>query len=222
MTTHPIASQDTGTHTIAVYYDDFTPLKSPRDSAATKLVIDTRKTVFSDFSVDGARVDSMEKLGVHFFPDQHIDDVVNYIVEQARTQNLKPVELFAAAAKEKGYPLFLQVYLYEHSSSKYSLTPFTCPWDSSLCGFMFVSAEQMKEHYHLDPEDSYGIMAMKVVMENELQDYTNFCNGVVYRVIVTDNATGEVINEFGNIFTDDTETLISNTATELEASKANV
>lgn len=77
-----------------------------------------------------------------------------------------------AFAKEKGWEVF-PLYKFEHSGVAYSISAFTCPWDSGQVGYVLVDPKECT-----NPE-KYA----KGVCE-EIGDW---CNGNVYGFIIEDD-----------------------------------
>lgn len=70
---------------------------------------------------------------------------------------------------EEEFKYVVPVYMYDHSGLAFSTTPFADPWDSGQVGFACVK----------DPNDYLDV---DECIKAELKEYTNYCNGEVYRV----------------------------------------
>ena len=71
------------------------------------------------------------------------------------------------------------VYMYDHGERTISLQPFYDPWDSGICGVIFVTKEKiLKECLNLDV-DKWKERAYKI-MENEIKVYDQYIRGEVY------------------------------------------
>lgn len=108
--------------------------------------------------------------------------------------NITDIEIHKQRKKPEDYETVLPLYKYEHSKVAYSTTPFRSHWDSGQIGY--VTSDK------LIPED------VTHMIEN---DYTNWCNGEVYRLrleTVTNcnccyEKRTERIDRIGGLYNDD-------------------
>lgn len=91
-----------------------------------------------------------------------------------------------------------EVYMYDHSGQTISLSPFGDPWDSGICGWIWVEKEKiLKEYPEIDP-DKWTEKAKKV-MQSEIETYDQYIRGDVYgfdieqleEVEIRNRSTGE-------------------------------
>ena len=77
---------------------------------------------------------------------------------------------------------FLPIYMYDHSGQTISLSSFGDPWDSGVCGFIFVTKEQMKKAgYDVSDEETWHKEAEKI-MDKEIEVYDYYIKGECYAV----------------------------------------
>ncbi len=60
------------------------------------------------------------------------------------------------------------VYLYEHSQSALSTTPFSCGWDSGLVGYLFITGLEIKE-----------LMGVKNIYQHHIEQATAMMTGLL-------------------------------------------
>ena len=118
-------------------------------------------------------------------PITHMYDNMKFIGRAHRnytigTTDPSAYEEILSASKENGDFLF-PVYMMDHSGVTFSHTPFGCPWDSALCGWIAIE----------DNQDS-GKTAKEIRQEAEsaIKDYDDYVNGVTdtyYRIAVRFN-----------------------------------
>lgn len=91
--------------------------------------------------------------------------------------------------RDYGARNIVPIWLYDHGNIAFKVGPrtypFDCPWDSSFCGFAFVTDESLGA-FQADDEVIDGIIAA------EVQDYSDWASGEVYRYeITTPDGEGE-------------------------------
>jgi hypothetical protein len=96
-------------------------------------------------------------------------------------------------AKELGDVIVIPVYKYEHSGVEVFIENGTmCRFDTGVTGFYIVSKTDMADE-NLSLEDVYKIVS------GELETYTKWCNGEVYRYTLLDDK-GEVSDSCGGFY----------------------
>ena len=72
------------------------------------------------------------------------------------------------------------VWMYDHSMVSYSMgervSPYTCPWDSSICGVIFTTEERMDEYGITDRSEE----KIKRWLNSEVEEYSSWACGDVY------------------------------------------
>lgn len=91
----------------------------------------------------------------------------------------------------------LRVWLYDHSGTSYRATvehnPFTCPWDSGLFGFIYVSKEKVRKEYGCKKVGSRIRQRVIEVLKAEVSEWSAYANGEVYAWSV-ENENGIVLD----------------------------
>ena len=87
----------------------------------------------------------------------------------------------------------LPVYAYVHGNTQLSTTPFSCPFDSGLAGFIACNREDAKGWFGKDvPEER-----VLEVLRSEVEEFSKFLQGDVYVItILVDGKEEEVIGGF--------------------------
>lgn len=67
----------------------------------------------------------------------------------------------------------LSLYLYDHSDISISTTPFSCPWDSGMIGFIYIDKDKAPFNW-------------QEILEAEVKAYDQYLRGEVYGFVVTD------------------------------------
>lgn len=92
------------------------------------------------------------------------------ILEQMQWQDLK-------ALAEKTHCI-LPVYMYDHSGLTVNTTGFSCPWDSGLLGWIYVSHDKIKEEF--GEVTSENIKKAEKLLDGEVKDYDHYLTGQCY------------------------------------------
>ncbi|MEA2037082.1 MAG: hypothetical protein U9O94_06210 [Nanoarchaeota archaeon] len=98
--------------------------------------------------------------------------------------------------------IYLPIYMYEHSSIALNTTGFSCKWDSGLLGYIYVSKKKIREWFSIKNITKKIRKQVLIQLVHEIEAYSNYCNGELYRYIVKDE-TGEVIDDCGGFFTEE-------------------
>jgi hypothetical protein len=97
----------------------------------------------------------------------------------------------------KHYVLF-PIYMYEHSGRTWSLSPFSCNWDSGQVGFIYASKDKIRNEFSVKKVTKKIKEKTEEIFKGELSNYEKWAEGQVYGLAVTDLKTGEeVVNENG-------------------------
>lgn len=74
------------------------------------------------------------------------------------------------------------VYKYEHGGVEYSLGSSSCPWDSGIAGFIYITKEELRSHHGVKriTQQLYDLQVSWFA--GELKDYTAYCNGDIYGI----------------------------------------
>lgn len=125
--------------------------------------------------------------------DEHkFPDVRSFLMDIAK--NLDPdFDADADHTKEYLFSIFdeytynLPLYLYNHSSLAISSVPFSDPWDSGQCGYIYVPKGQASSEYnHAEHSDGYSEEALRTwalsLLKAEVDTYNAYLQGDVWGV----------------------------------------
>lgn len=62
----------------------------------------------------------------------------------------------------------LPIYMYDHSGITIKTTPFSCPWDSGLVGYIFVTKETVRKEFGIKRVTKEWIEKIKTYLEGEV------------------------------------------------------
>jgi len=93
---------------------------------------------------------------------------------------------------EKKY-IVLPVYRYEHGNVCYNTSGFSCPWDSGMNGFIYVSKEKVREEYGIKNISPAWVQKIKGYLENEVKTFSDAASGEVYGYHI-ENHEGEQLD----------------------------
>jgi hypothetical protein len=98
------------------------------------------------------------------------------------------------AQLEKDYDIrvILPLYMYEHGGITISTTPFSCPWDSGQIGFVFATAEGIRDNFGVKRITKDILKRTERLLADEVSLYDAFLIGDMYNVCMYDES-GEFI-----------------------------
>ena len=89
----------------------------------------------------------------------------------------------------------LPVYVYEHSGSAISTTPFGCRWDSGQIGFIYIAdKEKFKRYFRVSRINTKKALE---VMDSFISEINEIWQGDVYGFVIEDSESGECIDSCG-------------------------
>ena len=104
-------------------------------------------------------------------------------------------------AKMKPGLFALPVYAYVHSGIVFSLSPFSCPWDSGLAGFIYLEKKQFCKDFNLKRFNP--IKALKIA-KKEIEVLNQWVSGDIwgYKIEIRkdENSVWEVEDSCGGFF----------------------
>lgn len=103
----------------------------------------------------------------------------------------EPEEWQEYCKREK--PLFLPVYMYEHSGITINTTGYSCPWDSYQLGVIYVSREKIRQEYSCKHITEKIRKQVYDLLRAELKTYDQYLTGEVYGYVIEDEE-GETID----------------------------
>lgn len=74
----------------------------------------------------------------------------------------------------------LPLYLYDHSGVTMSTGPFSCPWDSGQVGWIYVTAETIKQEFPCKRTSKKIRNKVIAILEAEVQTYDQFLTGDIW------------------------------------------
>ena len=78
----------------------------------------------------------------------------------------------------------LPLYLHDHSGITMNTTGFSCPWDSSQVGFIFVTKKRAREEYGKKRLSKKLLARIADCLRSEVKVYDHYLTGEVYGYIV--------------------------------------
>lgn len=92
-----------------------------------------------------------------------------------------------AIIEQYGDCIILPVYLYHHSGITINTTGFSCPWDSSQVGYIFVEKNLVREQYGVKRISAKLISSVEDVLKSEIKEYSEYLEGACYRYEILDS-----------------------------------
>ena len=102
-------------------------------------------------------------------------------------------ELGAAIKKNENVVVILPMYMYDHSGQTIATEPFSCRWDSSQIGFVYVTKEMLFEHIEIGRKRLSKNSVKKAIdaIKCEVETYKQYIEGDVYWYSLTNKITKE-------------------------------
>ena len=89
-------------------------------------------------------------------------------------------EYLNSIIKNKDICVILPLYLYDHSGITMNTTGFSCQWDTTKVGFIFVSKEKVRKEYGVKRINKELIEKVTKVLVGEVETYDQYLRGDVY------------------------------------------
>ena len=109
-------------------------------------------------------------------------------------------DLKKAISKKENVGVMLPIYMYDHSGITIKTTPFGCPWDSFLVGYICISKEKIREEFSCKLITKKVLEKVTECLISEVATYNAYLTGEMYRWVVLD---GENEVECGDGYTDE-------------------
>lgn len=106
-----------------------------------------------------------------------------------------PHEFRKWVTTSKDVAAYFPIYMYDHSGITISTKPFSCPWDSGLLGYIYVTKERVEREYGKNFKDLEKVKA-RLLREVEIMDV--YLRGDIYVVNFVED--GENIDTYGEIY----------------------
>lgn len=91
---------------------------------------------------------------------------------------------------QSGEYIGLPVFAYIHGNATISTSPFSCPWDSGQCGFVYCRASDAEDEWAGDSH--FRANALRV-LRGEVETFDQYLRGDVYGYTITD-AHGDIVD----------------------------
>ena len=109
--------------------------------------------------------------------DKHEYDPCLYFSQKA---------LEKAILKKENVGVILPIYMYEHSGITIKTTPFNCPWDSGLVGYIFISKEKIRKEFSCKLITKKVLEKVTDCLISEVKIYDAYLRGENYMWVVLD------------------------------------
>ena len=111
-------------------------------------------------------------------------------------------ELEAQIIKDHNPVVIERLYLYDHSGITISTSPFSCPWDSGVVGFVFVSRKNALDNWSFGKHTNNRYIRARVqkYIDASVKEYDQYLRGDVYGYKIIDNKTDEELDSCWGYF----------------------
>ncbi len=82
--------------------------------------------------------------------------------------------------------IVLPLYVYDHSGITMNTTGFSCRWDSSYVGWIYITREKVREEYSYKRISKKLIERVTGYLVNEVKEYDQYLTGNVYGYRITE------------------------------------
>lgn len=90
-------------------------------------------------------------------------------------------EMEADIIRKNPGAIVIPLYLYDHGGITMNTTGFSCPWDSGQVGFIFASAEKIRECFMVKRITKKVRERVITSLVNEVNTYAQYLRGEVYQ-----------------------------------------
>ena len=98
----------------------------------------------------------------------------------------------------------LPVYIYDHSGVSMSTTPFSCQWDSSKVGYIYVAKGDVKKDWNVNRISPKLKQQILEQFKAEIKEFSSYISGDVYAFdVISENESD--IDSCGGFFGDNFE-----------------
>ena len=95
---------------------------------------------------------------------------------------------------KKNICVILPLYIYDHSGLTMNTTGFSCPWDSSRVGVIYIMKKKVREEYGWKRITKARIEKIRQYLVGEVETYDQYLTGDVYGYRITDTTNDEVVD----------------------------
>jgi len=89
-------------------------------------------------------------------------------------------EYLNSIIKNKDICVILPLYLYDHSGVTMNTTGFSCQWDTTKVGWIFVSKEKVRKEYNVKRINKELVEKVTKILVGEVETYDQYLQGDVY------------------------------------------
>lgn len=124
--------------------------------------------------------------------DVKIEDVYDLAREVAKTCGQKDAHFLNRALEDErigkeamlkkieDVAVLLPVYMYDHSGITIATTPFSCPWDSGIVGWIFLANDKIRKEYGVKNITKKTVDRMRWYLNGEIKVLDAYVRGAVY------------------------------------------
>lgn len=186
-------------YTINIYTDE--NAENPREAFENvgKMIYSHRRYKLGDEEYKHSSAENWEENSSYYFAENYANDIMSFINTKYNKKltfipdylNKKMLRYIAEWLKENVY--ILPLYIYEHSGVTIKTSSFSCPWDSGMVGFIYVTHKKAKEDYG-DNNGEFETFEkrVQVYLTNEVEEFDSYITGAVYRYEVKDEDKNEI------------------------------
>lgn len=174
--------EEVGSISLEILHDS--DCESPRewDNLGT-MVCAHRRYSFGDSDGFGKAVDVVRE----HYSESHLDDY-------DLTSQSDVYELMQGIEQV----ILLPLYLYDHGSVTMRTTPFSCRWDSSQVGYVFVTKQKIRSEYGWKNVTRKRVEKVQEYLRGEVEVYDQFIRGDVYYFLAKKD--GDVVDSCGGFY----------------------
>lgn len=92
---------------------------------------------------------------------------------------------------KKKIGVILPLYLYDHSGLTMNTTGFSCPWDSSTVGVIYIMKDKIRKEYSWTRISKKRLEKIATYLKGEVETYDQYLTGDVYGYRITDTTNDE-------------------------------
>lgn len=95
-------------------------------------------------------------------------------------------EMEKAIRREYDCAIVQPIYMYSHSGSTISTSPFSCPWDSGQLGFAIVTREDIRKNWSIKRCTKKYVEHAQRILEGEVETLDQYVRGDIYGFEIED------------------------------------